>query len=98
MSRAGCDRVAKTLHDVHGKAATVDGNEVERYAMRLTRGSDCVSCWLAEILPIRPVTNDRCESIGSERGDIGCLNLRCDRTGFTKTIDGHSVRPRPEAA
>jgi hypothetical protein len=24
--------------------------------------------------------------------------LRCDGTGFTKTVDGHWVRPRPEEA
>ena len=75
MARAGSDRVAKTLHHVHGQAATADGYEVERDAMRLTLGSDCVSCGLAEILSIRPVTNDCCESISRESRDIGCLNL-----------------------
>ena len=98
MARAGSDRVAKTLHHVHGEAATVDGHEVEGYVMRLTRGSDCVSGGLAEILSIRPVTNDCCESISRESGDIGGLNLRCDGAGFAETIDGHSVRPRPEEA
>lgn len=98
MACAGSDRVAKTVHHVRGQAATVDGYEVERYVMRLTRRSDCVSCGLAEIFSIRPVTNDRCESIGRETGDINGLNLRCDGTGFTKTVDGHRVRPRPEEA
>lgn len=98
MACAGGDRVAKTVHHVHGQAATVDGDEVERYVMRLTRGSDFISCGLAEILSIRPVTNDCCESVSRETGDIGRLNLRCDGTGFTKTVDGHWVRPRPEEA
>ena len=98
MACAGSDRVAKTVHHVHGQAATVDGDEVERHVMRLTRGSDFSSCGLAEILSIRPVTNDCCESISRETGDIGRLNLRCDGTGFTKTVDGHWVRPRPEEA
>ena len=98
MACAGSDRVAKTVHQFHGQAATADGDEVERYVMRLTCSSDCVSCGLAEILSIRPVTNDCCESVSRETGDIGRLNLRCDGTGFTKTVDGHSVRPRPEEA
>lgn len=98
MSRAGSDRVAKTAHHVHGQAATADRYEVKRYVMRLTRGSDCVSCRLAEILSIRPVTNHCCETISRETGDIGYLNLRCDCTGLTESVDGHSVRPRPEEA
>jgi len=98
MSRAGSDRVAKALHNVHGQAATIYRDEVERYTMRLTLGCNCVCCGLAEILAIGPVTNDGCKAIGRETGDIGRLDLRCDRTGFTKTVDGHPVRPRPGEA
>ena len=98
MARAGSDRVTKTLHHVHGQAATVDGYEVERHAARLTLGGNCVSGGLAEILSIRPGTNDCCESISRESGDIGRLNLRCNGAGFAETIDGHSVRPRPGEA
>lgn len=98
MARAGSDRVTKTLHHVHGQAAAVYGYEVEGHAVRLTLGGNCVSGGLAEILSIRPVTNDCCESISRESGDIGRLNLRCNGAGFAETIDGHSVRPRPEEA
>jgi len=98
VARAGGNRVAKALHHVHGQAAAVDGYEVKLYAVRRTLGGDCVGGRLAEVLAIWSVTNDCSESVGRECGDIGCLNLRGDRAGFTKTVDSHPVRPRPKEA
>jgi len=98
VARTGSNRIAKTLDHVHGQAAAVNGYEAERYAVRLTLGGNGRSGGLAEILSVRPVANDGGESIGRERGDVGCLDLRGDGAGFTKTVDGHPVRPRPEEA
>jgi len=66
---------------------------MERYAVCLAFSCYDAGLRLAKIFAVRPVANNRRNTVGGQPGDIGRMELGTNSTSFAELVDSHSVRP-----